>query len=52
MLFQFQILGILGDIWDPLSLKQTIFAVNLVKRLVLDYPTISAEKRHTKVVIM
>ncbi|XP_028411233.1 PAX3- and PAX7-binding protein 1-like [Dendronephthya gigantea] len=40
--------ALLGDIWDPLSLKQTVFAVNLIKRLVLDYPTISAEKRHTK----
>ena len=41
--------GLLEHIWDPLSLKQTVFAVNLVKRLVLDYPTVSAEKKHTQV---
>lgn len=30
-------------------MKQTVLAVNLVKRLVLDYPTVSAEKKPTQV---
>lgn len=42
-------LGLVDHIWDPLSLTQTALAVNLVKRLVLDYPTVSAEKKNTQV---
>lgn len=37
--------------WDPLSSQQTARLKNLITRLIDDYPSISADSKHTKMLI-
>ena len=39
------------NIWDPLSTQQTVRLVNLVKRLLADYPPLVADSKPTKMLI-
>ena len=44
--------GLFEYVWDPLSTKQSLLAVALVKQLATDYPTVAAQNKATQVMLI
>jgi GC-rich sequence DNA-binding factor len=46
---QFSSPALVEDVWDPLSMKQSLRLASLVRKLVQEYPVINAENKTSQV---
>ena len=45
------LLGLVESVYDPMSSTQTAGLVNVLKRLIVDYPSVNAESKQTQVLL-